>query len=110
MTQTQELQYAKALVRAQSAGIHVVGRGYYKASGHRFILVSSATSSIAHTVRIVGNTLVCDCKAAINRQYCQHRAVARQSIEEVAHKAAAVLTVEEATIMLRTPAGPRMYR
>ncbi len=73
MTQAQASTLAKALDRALKQGVRVVARGYYKASGVRFIAVSSGTvPGRAYPVSIFDTHLSCPCKA---EGICKHRAL-----------------------------------
>src|SRR5437879_5644845 len=73
MTKAQASTLAKALDRALKQGVRVVARGYYKASGVRFIAVSSGTMpGHAYPVAIFDTHLSCPCAA---QGICKHRAL-----------------------------------
>jgi len=125
MTQYQQTQYEKALARATVKEVHVVGHGTIKATGQKFIAVSSASGDGCYTVIIAGYSLICSCPAGKAGRYCHHRAVARHEIMErtaaadaayvqqgVAIMAAAMDAADAeraAAIPMRRDTGPRMY-
>lgn len=88
MTQQQQSLYDKFLAKAFAEDLHIVGHGTVKATGQRFIAVTSSDGSGVYTVTIAGHDLHCNCPAGMNGHYCKHRALARYSIEEKAAQAA----------------------
>src|SRR5260221_12029436 len=87
-----QTQYERALMRAQRAGVRVVGRGTVRRTGERFYAVRSATEADRWHIVVQRNGLVCDCTAAQYGRYCMHVAVVRAELErarEIGRKAVA---------------------
>jgi hypothetical protein len=71
--------YTKALDRAHSNGLQIVGRGWWKPTGERVIGVTSASQpGTVHVVIVKDLNLQCDCIAAEHGRYCQHRALVHE--------------------------------
>ena len=77
----------KALTRAHKCGLHLIGRGYARATGARVLVVSSARDPVrGHVVTVQGARLHCDCEAAQYGRYCGHRALVHEVLEREAQQ------------------------
>jgi hypothetical protein len=79
MTATQVSMIDRALSRAHTSGLHLIGQGYRRADGARVLVVSSSRDpNVGHVVTIQGSRLHCDCIAAQYERYCAHRALVHE--------------------------------
>lgn len=74
-TTATQAAYERALERADSAHVDVIGAGRLT-NGSRFYIVPALSEpGRVHVVRIVGAHLECDCPAGAHGRLCMHRAV-----------------------------------
>jgi len=89
MTSKQQDDMARALARAYSAGLDIVGQGRMR-NGNRFFVIPSATEPARmHVVTSDGSRLHCDCTGGQFDHICQHRALAHEYLSHEAAKRAA---------------------
>ncbi len=82
MTPQQQTELDKAIARAKSNHVSVIGQGHFRDfTCDRFFLVSSSSGSRPHIVRQSGNHLICDCAA---RVICSHRAAVHVALVDEA--------------------------
>jgi hypothetical protein len=95
MTTQQTSMIDRALSRAHTSGLHIIGTGYRRADGAQVFAVSSASNAVlAHLVTVQGNRLHCDCTAAQYDRYCAHRALVHEVLSQEAHHEAAAAQSE----------------
>lgn len=100
MNQQQDL-YAKALERAHTVGLRVMGKGTWtrEQGGQPFLVVGSASEpSRYHLVTIYPGRMSCDCHAGRYGRMCSHRALAHEEIAVEAKRAAAEADRAQAAI------------
>jgi hypothetical protein len=87
MTATQVSMIDRALTRAHTSGLHIIGKGTVRADGTCVFAVSSASDAVlAHLVTVQGNRLHCDCTAAQYDRYCAHRALVHEVLSQEAQQ------------------------
>ena len=80
-TQTVQGQLERAIERAHSRGVYIIGTGRLRADGARLFVVSSTSDPVrGHLVVVVGHHLQCDCTAAQYGRLCQHRAIVHERL------------------------------
>lgn len=82
MTAKQAQTIEQALARAAKENIHIVGHGTLKADGMPFWIVSAKGYEIsgkAYIVKLVGSSLVCNCRA---QGICKHRSICHVALKE----------------------------
>lgn len=109
--------YQRAIARANSQGIEILGRGRYSKSQEPFFLISSATDpSRPHVVRHSGHIFACDCTAGQYGRMCVHVARVRELLEREAteiqsriEQTRASVAADRETAMLATRADNKPF-
>lgn len=84
--------YEKALERAHTDGLVIIGRGTRKSDGASVVYVTSSSKASAYEVAVYADRMECNCPA---HAYCKHRAAAREYlINRAIHQAAKVQPVK----------------
>jgi hypothetical protein len=87
MTAAQTGMLDRALSRAHSEQLRIIGRGISRQTGDRVLIVSSNSDPVrGHVVTIQGNRLHCDCIASQYGRYCAHRALVHEVLAAEAHQ------------------------
>jgi hypothetical protein len=82
MTEQQATALHKALDRARTNGLEIMGHGTMKLDGARFLAVNSASQpNVWHIVVIRDGHLECDCEASKYNTLCQHRALVHEALK-----------------------------
>lgn len=84
--------YAKALERAHTDGLQIIGRGHRKSDNVMVVFVTGK-SRASYQVAVFPTRMVCNCQAS---GYCKHRALVR---EDLAARRAAVVAAQVASIV-----------
>lgn len=105
MTQ-QTGEYERALERAHSAGLKVMGRGAWTNGATFHVVTSASEAGRFHLVTAHAGRLACDCTAGQHGRLCQHRALVREQLEtelqrQVEQRAAVVAAEREVAPLAR---------